>query len=216
MLLEALYPKEHPYYHSVIGSMADLSAASMGDVSAFFRKYYSPNNALLSLAGDFRPTRRKALDRQVLRIDPQRGPTWAPLKADVPSLSAEAKARQDDRPGHASPVSRSSGRRCPPTDPDEPALDVLAAVLGGLDKENRLFRALMYDKQMAARVSAGHPTQKLSGTFEVTLFVRPGQDVEEVVTLADKEIERLKDEGPTAAEVRKAKNQRGERPDHGA
>ncbi len=54
--------------------------------------------------------------------------------------------------------------------PDEPALDVLAAVLGGLDKENRLFRALMYDRQLAAGVAAEHPTHQLSGEFEVELY----------------------------------------------
>ena len=54
--------------------------------------------------------------------------------------------------------------------PDEPALDVLAAVLGGLDKENRLFRALMYDRRLAASVSAAHPTHLLSGEFHVELL----------------------------------------------
>ena len=58
-LLEALYPRDHPYHHSVIGSMADLSAASLEDVSAFFRTYYAPNNASLCLAGDFDPAQAK-------------------------------------------------------------------------------------------------------------------------------------------------------------
>ena len=54
-------PPDHPYHHSVIGSMADLSAASLGDVSAFFRTYYSPNNASLCIAGDFDPAEAKRL-----------------------------------------------------------------------------------------------------------------------------------------------------------
>ncbi len=92
--------------------------------------------------------------------------------------------------------------------PDEPALDVLAAVLGGLDKENRLFRELMYDRQLAASVSAAHPTHVLAGTFEVELYAHPDQKLEELVKIADAQIERLKREGPTALEVRKAQNQR--------
>jgi zinc protease len=92
--------------------------------------------------------------------------------------------------------------------PDETALDVRATVLGGLDKESRLFRALAYDRQLAAAVGVGHPTSELSGRFKVDLSVCPNQDAEEVVPLTDQEIQRLKEEGPTAAEVRKAKNQR--------
>jgi zinc protease len=204
-LLETLYPKEHPYYHSVIGSMADLSAASMGDVSAFFRKYYSPNNALLALAGDFRPDDAKALIAKYFGPFPK-GAEIAPPRPDVPKLAEAKHVTMTDKV--TLPRVELVWPTVATTDPDEPALDVLAAVLGGLDKENRLFRALMYDKQLAAHVGAGHPTQKLSGNFEVTLYVRPGQDVEEVVALADKEIERLKEEGPTASEVRKAKNER--------
>src|SRR4051794_669854 len=60
-ILQALYPPDHPYHHSVIGSMADLSAASLQDVSAFFRTYYSPNNASLSIAGDFDPAEARRL-----------------------------------------------------------------------------------------------------------------------------------------------------------
>ena len=92
--------------------------------------------------------------------------------------------------------------------PDEPALDILAAVLGGLDKENRLFRALMYDRTIAASVDAEHPTHHLSGEFEVELYAHPDKDLAELVKLADAEIERLKQYGPTESEVRKAQNQR--------
>src|SRR3954453_2509665 len=58
---EALYPSDHPYHHSGIGSMADLSAATLGDVATFFRTYYSPNNASLTLAGDINPAEAKRL-----------------------------------------------------------------------------------------------------------------------------------------------------------
>ena len=92
--------------------------------------------------------------------------------------------------------------------PDEPALDILAAVLGGLDKENRLFRALMYDRTIAASVGAEHPTHHLSGEFEVELYAHPDKDLAELVKLADAEIERLKQYGPTESEVRKAQNER--------
>src|SRR5688572_30584752 len=64
IILAALYPKGHPYSWSVIGSMEDLSAASLDDVKNFFRTYYAPNNATLSIAGDFDPVKTKALIQQ--------------------------------------------------------------------------------------------------------------------------------------------------------
>ncbi len=65
-----------------------------------------------------------------------------------------------------------------------------------------------YERQLAAQVGASHPTQLLSGTFEVELYARPGQKLDDLVQIADAEIDRLKTQGPTAAEVRKAQNER--------
>ena len=84
--------QDHPYHHSVIGSMADLSAASLEDVSAFFRTYYSPNNASLCIAGDFKPDEAKTARREVLRPAPQgpRGgeaPAAGPRPSPRPSTS---------------------------------------------------------------------------------------------------------------------------------
>ena len=202
---EALYPAGHPYRHSVIGSMADLSAASPDDVAAFFRTYYSPDNAILCVAGDFAPAQvRGWIDRYFGPLP--RGPRATPTKPNVPALTAPKPIRLTDA------VSLPRAQLVWPTVPaghaDEPALDVLAAVLGGLDKENRLFRALMYDRPLAASVAASHPTHQLSGEFEVELFAHPDRDLGELVRLALAEIERLKREGPTEQEVRKARNQR--------
>ena len=205
VLLEALYPAGHPYHHSVIGSMADLSAARLADVAAFFRTHYVPNNALLCIAGDFEPAQaRQWIDKYFGPLP--RGPVIAPIKPSVPRLTAAKHIQLTDA------VSLPRAQLFWPTvaanHPDEPALDVLAAVLGGLAKENRLFRALMYDRQLAAQVGASHPTRLLSGTFEVELYARPGQKLDELVKIADAEIQRLKEEGPTALEVRKAQNER--------
>src|SRR6185436_10928971 len=89
---------------------------------------------------------------------------------------------------------------------DEKALDVLAAVLGQIDKENRLFLALQYNRQLAANTAAFHFNSKLSGTFGVQVTAKPKQDLDELVAIADAEIERLKKDGPTEAEVLKAQN----------
>jgi zinc protease len=204
-LLEALYPAGHPYHHSTIGSMADLSAASLRDVASFFRTYYNANNASLCLAGDFDPAEAKRLVAKYFGPMPA-GPQVARPKVSVPKLAEPKHVTLHDE------VSLPRVSLVWPTvrrgDQDEPAIDVLAEILGGLDKENRLFRALMYDRRLAAEVSAGHPTSALAGEFTVTIYARPGQDLEAIVKLADAEIARLRSEGPTENEVRKAQNTR--------
>jgi zinc protease len=199
----ALYPEDHPYHHSVIGSMADLSAASLADVSAFFRTYYSPNNASLVIAGDFDKDNAKALVEKYFGPLP-RGPEVAKLKPWVPKLDAPKYLTMTDRV--TLPMAEIVWPTVPHGHADESALDVLAAVLGQ-GKESRLFRALMYDRQLATRASAGHFNQSLSGEFSVSIMAKPGLKLDDLVQIADAEIRKLRDEGPTADEVRKAQNE---------
>jgi hypothetical protein len=122
----------------------------------------------------------------------------------VPKLDGPKKLAMTDRV--SLPMARLVWPTVPVNHPDEPALDMLASVLGQLDKENRLFKALEYDRQLAARVSASTQNELLSGTFSVTVLARPGQTLDELVKIADAEVEKLKADGPTADEVRKAQN----------
>ena len=204
VLREALYPEDHPYHHSVIGSMSDLTAAGLADVSAFFRTYYAPDNAILCVVGDFAPEQVRGWIARYFGPLP-RGPQVTPPKPNVPTLSAPKIIRITD--AVSLPRLQLVWPTVPAGHPDEPALDVLAAVLGGLDKENRLFRELMFDRQLAASVSASHPTQVLAGTFEIDLYAHPDQKLDALLKIADAQIERLKQEGPTDLEVRKAQNQ---------
>ena len=99
---EALYPSDHPYHHSVIGSMADLSAASLGDVATFFRTYYSPNNASLTIAGDFDPAEARQLVEKYFGPIPA-GPRGRPGSSpSVPTLT-EPQPPDDDRRRPARP-----------------------------------------------------------------------------------------------------------------
>src|SRR4051812_15038825 len=133
-LLEALYPPGHPYHHSTIGSMADLSAASLNDVAAFFRTYYNPNNASLCIAGDFDPAEVKRLVAKYFGPLPA-GPVIDRPAANVPRLQEAKHVTLHDQ------ISLPRVELVWPTvrrgDRDEPAIDVLAEILGGLDKENR-------------------------------------------------------------------------------
>ena len=200
-MLEAMFPPDHPYYHSVIGSMADLSAASIEDVSSFFRTYYVPNNASLCIAGDFQPAEAKALVAKYFGPIPS-GPNVAKISPRAPVLTAPKTITMTDK------VALSRTTLSWPTvernNADESALDVLAAVLGQLPKENRLFQALQYKKPLATLSSAFHRTSDLAGELNVIISPRPGQKLDDLITIADAEIERLKTEGPTEEEVAKA------------
>ena len=202
-IAQLLYPPEHPYYHSVIGSLADLSGASLGDVSTFFRTYYSPNNASLCLAGDINPTEARALIAKYFGPIP-RGPEVAKLAANVPTLTESKSLTMTDAVGYT------RGTLVWPTVPlghdDEPALDALGEILGQLTNENRLYRALVYDKPLATNVAAFHRTNVLSGTFGVTITPQKGQALDDLLTIADAQIARLQNEGPTADEVQKYKS----------
>ena len=92
---------------------------------------------------------------------------------------------------------------------DEAALDVLGTVLGGLSGESRLYKKLMYEKPLAANASAFHNSEMLAGTFGLTITAQRGQPLDALVTMADAEVERLKAEGPTEAEVKKAQIAQG-------
>ena len=185
--------------------MADLSAARLADVAAFFRTHYVPNNALLCVAGDFEPEQaRQWIDKYFGPLPRARRSRRS--KPNVPRLPAAKHIQMTD--AVSLPRAQLLWPTVPADHPDEPALDVLAAVLGGLAKENRLFRALMYDRQLAAQVGASHPTQLLSGTFEVELYARPGQKLDELVKIADAEIQRLRERVRRPLEVRKAQNER--------
>ena len=208
IMARTLYPPEHPYHHSTIGSMADLSAASLGDVSAFFRTYYAPSNASLCLAGDFDPAEAKRLVAKYFGPLP-RGPEVDRPKPAAAVVSTPKRVTITDR------VAQARATIEWPTVPigheDEAALDVLGSVLGGLSGENRLYKKLMYEKPLAANASAFHGTEMLAGSFGVTITAQRGQSLDDLVAMADAEVERLKAEGPTEAEVKKAQIGQGRR-----
>lgn len=202
-ILGALYPAQHPYAWPVIGSMADLSAAALGDVNTFFRTYYAPNNASISVAGDFNPDSARVFVSRYFGAIP-RGPAMPPrpAPADV-HLARDTALVLEDRV--QLPRVYWSWHTVPAFHPDDAALDLLAYVLAG-DKNSRLYKRLVYDLQVAQNVDARQSSGRLAGSFTIDVTPRPGQDPAGVARIVDEELRSLMRGGVTAAEMTRARN----------
>ena len=200
ILAQATYPASHPYSWDVIGSMEDLSAATEEDVKNFFRLYYAPNNAFLSIVGDFDPVQTKAWVQKYFGDIPRGKPITRPTVAPV-TLDAERRLVYEDKV--QVPRLYVSWPTVGENHDDRFALDVLGAVLSG-PRTARLTKALVYDKQTAASVSAFQGTNEDVGDFVMTITPRPGNSLTDLEQAADAVIDKLKAEGPTAEEIQKA------------
>ena len=202
LLANELFPFGHPYSWPVIGSMADLSAASLDDVQEFFRTYYTPNNLSLVIAGDFDPSLAKQLVEKYFGSIPP-GPALARPKVAPAVLAAGKTLEIADR------VPQERVYMVWPTPPlygaGDAELDLAARVLAdGLS--SRLTKALVYDAQKATTVNAFQFGTEIANCFVVIANARPGVDVAELESLVAKEIARLAASGPTPAELERAKN----------
>ncbi len=203
VLLDNLYPPDHPYHWPTIGSMADLSAASYDDVVRFFRTYYLPNNASLVIAGDIDPVKtRKRVEYWFSDIKP--GTPVPPQPAPVAYLSAEKRIVQEDNvqlPRLYMAWLTPAGYA-----PGDAELDLLASVLAG-GKNSRLYKRLVYDMQIAQDVSAFQASSRLGSTFEIISTARSGHTLTEIERVIQEEINRVKAEPATAHEIGRAVNQ---------
>ena len=200
ILSRATYPASHPYSWDVIGSMEDLSAASEEDVKNFFRLYYAPNNAYLSIVGDFDAAQAKAWVTKYFGGIPRGKPITRPTVAPV-TLNAETRLVYEDRV--QVPRLYVQWPTVGMKSDDRFALGVLGTILTGA-RTARITKALVYDEQAAASATAFQSTNEDVGEFRLTLTPRPGHTLTALEAAADAIIERLKKEGPTAEEMQKA------------
>ena len=173
ILAEATYPKGHPYSWDVIGSMADLSAATEQDVKDFFRVYYAPNNCFLAIVGDFDPVQAKAWVLKYFGDIPRGKPVTRPTVATV-TLPAETRLAYEDRV--QVPRLYIQWPTVGEKNDDMYALDVLGSILAG-PRTARITKALVYDKQAAASVGAYQNSNEDVGEFMVMITPRPGNSL---------------------------------------
>lgn len=200
ILANATYPPAHPYSWSVIGSMEDLSAASEEDVKNFFRLYYAPNNAFLTIAGDFDSAQTKAWVQRYFG-DIARGQPITRPSAPPVTLPASQRLVFEDRV--QVPRLYMLWPSVGETNDDRFALDVLGSILSG-PRTARLTKALVFDQQAAASVSANQSTNEDVGEFLVVMTPRPGHSLTDLETAAGAIIETIRTDGPTADEVQRA------------
>ena len=197
----ALYPKTNPYSWSTIGDMTDLTNASVEDVKQFFRLYYAPNNATLVIVGDIDPKQTRAWVAKYFQ-DLSRGkPITRPTISASP-LATEKRLTFEDRVQ----IPRLF-IQWPSVDmhsADQPALDLLTDILAG-SRTARLTKALVYDTQSAASVSAFQNPSENVGELGIVATPRPGHTLTELETQIDSVIAQIKRDGPTVEELNRVK-----------
>lgn len=202
-LPELLYPAAHPYHHPVIGSHEDLESATVDDVKGFFSDYYAANNLSLVIAGDFDAAALKPdLERLFGGLRTSRVPD-APSAAPVKLTSVVRETLIEDNIQLPKIIMAfHSPARFAPGDAE---LDILANILDD-GKTSRLYKALVFDAELAQSVTAHQSSQDLSSVFEISAVARPNVTLDAIEKGIDKILSELIASGVTQAEVERAKN----------
>ncbi len=186
---EALYPPGHPYRNLTIGTPADLDAATLDDVRAFFRTFYVPNDATLVVAGDFDPGRTRQLVEQyfapILRGAP------APVKTQPWPVSPEREVRLKVAANVELPRVVVTWPSPPAFAPGDQELDVLAQVLSS-GKSSRLEKRLVYDMQIAQSVSVSQQSAQLGSQFDIVVTLQKGKSPDDALAAIDAEVAQLR------------------------
>ncbi|HET9624213.1 MAG TPA: pitrilysin family protein [Kofleriaceae bacterium] len=201
LIREAMYPEDHPYHHTTIGSMADLNAAKLDDVKNWFRSWYGPNNAVLVLAGDIDVATAKD---KVTRFFGDIAPTASLAKLAprvVTTMAAKRMTVTDNVPQtrlykvwHVPPYGSA----------DSDYADVLSFILGR-SQASRLAQRLTFKDKLADRVFIQHGDEEIAGTFGIVVDVKAGVEPATVEAALDDEVKQMIARGPTADEVEQAR-----------
>ena len=206
-LPELLYPKNHPYHHPVIGSHADLEAATVNDVKDFFAKHYDPANASLVVAGDFDPAKVRPSIESWFGTAASKGkpadpaaPGFTDTKTTLTTVVRETI--EDDVELPKIVMAWQTPKHFTQADAE---LDLLGAALA-MGKASRLYKALVYDKKVAQSVDAAQDSGVLGSHFEVEVTARPGVDLTKLEAAIDKELEKVRAAPIADDELVRAKN----------
>ena len=199
---EAVFPLPHPYHWMTIGSQEDLDAASLDDIKDFFRRFYSPSNASLAIAGDInREETLEMVNRYFGDLPP--GPPVRRIGRFDSGLGGRVELELRDKV--SLPRLYIVWPALPDSDPDEGPLEMMRAVLAD-GQSSRLYRSLVYDQQIAQSVGVRNHSAEIAGQFIVEVTAAAGHSLEEVEAATDAEIARLWQDPPTEEELQRARN----------
>ena len=201
-LIQMMYPKGHPYYGMVIGSHEDIQAAKLEDVKSFFKQYYAPNNATLAIVGDFDTAQTKALVTKYFGTF-KRGAAVPPISADTPKITEERRKVVPVRV--QLPRLAMAWITSPIFKAGDADADMAAQILGG-GRSSRLFKKLVYEKQIAQNVTVQQQSLILGSAFQIEVTARPGHTAEELEKALDEELTAFRTTPPTADELERARN----------
>lgn len=198
-----LYPKDHPYSWTVIGSMEDLSAASYQDVVDFFTTYYAPGNCSMSIAGDIDlAATRKSVEKWF--ADVPAGKPVAKVNPIASGLSEEKRVVIEDKV--QLPRIMMVWLTPPSFQPGNAEMDLVSNLLTG-GKNSRLYKKLVYEMQIAQNVFASNDSKKFASEFSITATARPGVTLSQLEKVIQEEIDKLKTAAPEERELQRVKNQ---------
>jgi zinc protease len=201
-MVHTLFPRTHPYYANVIGSHADIEAAELDDVRAFSRQFYTPNNASVAIVGDFDRSKIKQIVEKYFGDIPP-GPAVPKVQALTPPITSERRKVVTDQV--ELPRVYMAWITDPIYKPGDAEADMLAEILGG-GKSSRLYKKLVYEKQIAQSVTAKQESLTLGSVFEISATARTGVKLEELESAIDEELDAMRKSGPTAEEMERARN----------
>ncbi len=202
VLAEAVWPEGHPYHHLTIGTHEDLEAATFEDVTSFFTTWYVPNNATLAVVGDIDVAEVKGWIEQYFGPIP-RGEQPTPLTSAEATKPAATTIEITD--SVQLPRVYLTWQSMPFFADGDADLDVLSSVLTD-GKTSRLYQRLVFEDRIAKDVNAAQYSSQLGSTYNVIATVAPGHTVEEVLAAIDEELAKVRESGPTEAEVETAVN----------
>jgi zinc protease len=195
-LASALYSPSHPYSWPTIGTIADLQAMQLDEVHSFFRTYYHPANASLTIAGDIETER--ALDLAARYFgDLAAGPSPASITAEA-TLSSETRLVLEDRV--ELPRLYIAWHSPGTFKPGDAEMDLVGDLLAS-GKTSRLFKQLVYERRIALDVSAYQSGRELGGYFIVAATAAPGHPLSELAAVIDDQLQRVLDDGPSDHEM---------------
>ncbi len=198
---ELMYPPEHPYHHTVIGSHEDLEAATVRDVKDFFAAYYVPNNASLVVAGDFDSKKIKPLVAKLFGTLPRSGEPFHGKSEPVKLTEVRRVTYTDAVQFPRTTMVYHSPKHF---DPGDAEMDLVAAILSdGIS--SRLYQRLIYKDKLATAVDATQASSLLASLFSIEVTARPDVPLDKIEAVTDEIVAEFLEKGPTQDELERQK-----------